>query len=59
MTALTVERNYHGTANYFDYNRITRSSKDKKTEIYKEIDSLIEIGGGASVDGKRHKHFVR
>jgi len=54
MTTLTVNSNYYGTMNYVDYKRINRSVKDKKIEIHKEIDPLIEIGGGASVDGKRH-----
>jgi len=54
MTTLMVERYYYGIANYFDYKRITRSTKGKKTEIHKGIDPLIEIGEGASVDEKRH-----
>jgi len=54
MTTLTVDCNYYGTTNYVDYKRISRSAKDRKTEIHKGIDPLIKIRGGASMDGKRH-----
>jgi len=41
MTILTVDINYHGTTNYVDYKRFTRSVKDRKIEIHKGIDSSI------------------
>jgi len=50
MTTLTVDNNYYGTTNYIDYKRIIRSTKDRKIEIHKRIDPLIEIGGVASVE---------